>query len=122
VTRSLESNPVLREQLMVHILRALLKMTIKVPLLFESTFQFVSGLNFEKGEAFTILSRAYQFSDSQLSQIFSLPPLFQVMIASNQELRYGQRVKVEVPLGTVKSLLDYHRYHPGQLDQKYKLN
>lgn len=44
-------------------------MTIKVPLIFESTFSFLKGLNDihpdAKLEAFSILARAYRFSPEQ---------------------------------------------------------
>ena len=63
VLKSLESDPALLEQLVRPILRALLKMTIKVPLLFDSTFEFLITekqiADDLKLESFSILSRAY---------------------------------------------------------------
>lgn len=43
VMKSLETNTDLQRQLIVPVLRALLKMTIKVPLLFDPTFEFIQS-------------------------------------------------------------------------------
>lgn len=77
VVESLESKGLL-QSLITHLLRALMKMTIKVPLLFESTCEFLmSRLKTDQSktsvdlwsEALSILSRCYCFSEIQLDQL-----------------------------------------------------
>lgn len=96
-------NPDLMEGLEVHALRAMLRMAIKVPLLFESTFEFVikqiGDGNPLYREALSILSRAYSFSENEYRQILkaSKPnctgPPFELLIAANQLSSFGQSHK-----------------------------
>ena len=81
VIYNLEQNDLL-ESLCVHLLRALVKMTIKVPLLFEQVFEFLEGYVFNQNanskmkeccvEAMYILSRAYCFSTAQMAGLVSV--------------------------------------------------
>ena len=68
VVTGLRNTPLL-EWLNLPILRALLRMTIKVPLLYESTFEFlIQSRDIEvehKMEGFYILSRAYLIDEEQ---------------------------------------------------------
>ena len=95
-------HPELMDGLEVHSLRAMLRMAIKVPLLFECTFEFVIKQIRDKAdddtgaqlyrEALSVLSRAYSFTESEYRQILKVwrsnpsevSPPFELIIAANQ--------------------------------------
>ena len=80
---NLNGTPLL-DALMKPVLRALVKMTVKVPLLFESTINFLQNedvISLElKSEAIYCLSRQYQISNEILNVDLQIQPMFLAMI------------------------------------------
>ena len=87
VVKNLENTDLLNN-LINTIVRALLRMTIKVPLLYDSAADFIVNLpNYSdtlKSEALYILSRKYQLSQNQhFSKFSNFNPKFKIMIFAN---------------------------------------
>ena len=108
-------------------------MTIKVPLLFDSTFEFVMNEDGVCGdlkiEAIYILSRAYQLSESQLEEvkkIESSSEMFFVMIAANQKLKFQRDIEINLNNSPeiLGEILDYLGQDLSQksFDLNFKLN